>query len=482
MKTPVQHIGLPFKEAIAYFKSKLNMPAEHWDTLMKEQHLKAFSAAGAVKADLIEDLRRAVDKSLSEGHGSAIKVFRQTFDEIVEKHGWGYKGGRNWRTRIMLNTNLKVAHHRGHWKQMNDPAVKKLRPYLRYVESSSRKQRPRHKRWVNTILPIDHKWWKTHYPPNGWGCTCSAVSMSEREKKRFLTEEKNSKFPPRTRPLNDGHYVWKDRHGKNHKIPNHIDPGWDYNVGMDAAARYSAGAPRIKNLKALDKYIEKDIADALGMNGKIKIDHSIVSKGAFASVNPKKGIIGFSDKTFKNHNSFRPRTDLYNGIRKLGDEKLTFNEEYAIESLFHEIQHIRQNQSGRRLKKESASNMMQEVVNQWTARRAYGLLTHKIAKCGPAHHKKIIEGGYGYRQQVRQLDVMITVLGIDDRKIAPEVVRMNYSHPRNSFIRKLSDILATGAEAKARKIKNLPRRIEMTLRQINNRDTYYKTLYMLLSG
>jgi uncharacterized protein with gpF-like domain len=31
------------------------------------------------------------------------------------------------------------------------------------------------------ILRADDPWWKTHYPPNGWGCQCTvhAVSLQE---------------------------------------------------------------------------------------------------------------------------------------------------------------------------------------------------------------------------------------------------------------------------------------------------------------
>lgn len=64
------------------------MPTEAWDDLLKEQHLKAFSVAGAVKADLIEDLRQAVDKVIETG--STLEEFRKDFGQIVAKFGWDY--------------------------------------------------------------------------------------------------------------------------------------------------------------------------------------------------------------------------------------------------------------------------------------------------------------------------------------------------------------------------------------------------------
>lgn len=160
--------NLPFQAAIDYFRDKLNVPTEAWDTLWKQQHQKSFSVAGAVQQDLIQDLRESIDQVLAEG--GTIRDFQDNFDQIVQDHGWRYKGERGWRTNIMLYTNLATAYHAGHWQRMTDPDVVRHRPYLRYVPSSSRNPRKEHAAWYNVVLPADDEWWKTHYPPNGWGC------------------------------------------------------------------------------------------------------------------------------------------------------------------------------------------------------------------------------------------------------------------------------------------------------------------------
>ena len=96
--------GRPFDEAIAFFRQKLNIPTEHWDDLWKEQHAKGFMVAGAMKAELLTDLRIAMDKAISSG--TTLKDFRKDFDKIVEKHGWIYKGGRNWRTKVIYDNSI----------------------------------------------------------------------------------------------------------------------------------------------------------------------------------------------------------------------------------------------------------------------------------------------------------------------------------------------------------------------------------------
>jgi len=167
MTPSAQYLNLPFAEAIAFFRKKLNLATETWSDIWKEMHARAFTVAGAVKEDLLSDLRAAVDKA--DSRGTTLAEFRKDFDAIVSRLGWKYKGGRGWRTATIFNTNLSVAYSRGHYRQMTDPDVLRVRPYLRYVESSSAHPRPKHQGWANMVLPADDPWWQTHYPPNGWG-------------------------------------------------------------------------------------------------------------------------------------------------------------------------------------------------------------------------------------------------------------------------------------------------------------------------
>lgn len=168
MPKSANYMDLPFDEAIDYFRKKVNVPTATWKDLWKSMHDRAFSVAGAMQEELIEDLRTAIDKAIAEG--TTLATFRTEFDEIVQKFGWIYNGGKGWRTAVMLNTNMAVAYSQGGYRQMTDPDVLAARPYLRYVGSSSMNPRPEHQAWYNIVLPADHPWWDTHYPPNGWGC------------------------------------------------------------------------------------------------------------------------------------------------------------------------------------------------------------------------------------------------------------------------------------------------------------------------
>lgn len=52
---------------------------------------------------------------------------------------------------------------------------KKLFPLLKYVTAHDERVRDSHRILDGIILPVDHPFWNTHYPPLGWGCRCDVV-------------------------------------------------------------------------------------------------------------------------------------------------------------------------------------------------------------------------------------------------------------------------------------------------------------------
>ena len=215
--------NLSFDEAITFFKKKVNVSTAHWDDLWKLMHTKGFMIAGAMQKELLEDMRTAVDDAINEG--DELEDFRANFDGIVEKYGWEYKGSRNWRTRVIFETNISTAYAAGRYQQMTEPDIIKKRPFWEYRHGDSINPRPQHRAWDGLVLPHDDPWWDTHYPPNGWGCKCRVFAVSDRDMAR------TGKTEPDESP-EIKYWEWVDKKGKIHNVPEGIDPGWDYNVGQ----------------------------------------------------------------------------------------------------------------------------------------------------------------------------------------------------------------------------------------------------------
>jgi len=220
--------ALPFPEQIDYIRQKLNLPTQHYDDIIKSAHDRAFVVAGAAKADLLNDLRQAVDRSIAEG--KSIGWFRQEFANIVKKNGWhGWTGedtaeGRDWRTRIIYRTNLSASYAAGRYAQLTSPSMLKNRPYWKYIHNDTvMHPRPLHLSWNGLVLRHDDLWWKTHFPPNGWGCRCRVTAVR-------ADQYTGQKAP------DDGTYEFIDRHGEVHTVPKGIDYGWDYPPGASVSA------------------------------------------------------------------------------------------------------------------------------------------------------------------------------------------------------------------------------------------------------
>ena len=183
-RSTVDGVRQQFQEQIDFLRRKLNLPSESWRDIQRAAHDRACVVAGATKADLLHDLRKAVDQAVK---GGSIGEFRKNFAETVAKHGWtgwtgeGSKAGEAWRTRVIYQTNLMTSYAAGRRAQLLDPDLVKRRPFWRYVHNDSvTHPRPQHKRWGDMKLTLrhDHPFWETHFPPNGWGCKCRVVAVA----------------------------------------------------------------------------------------------------------------------------------------------------------------------------------------------------------------------------------------------------------------------------------------------------------------
>jgi hypothetical protein len=221
----------PFQEQVDFFRQKLSLPSEHYDDILKSAHDRAFIVAGAMKADLLNDFKNAIDKAAAGG--ITFSQWKTQFQQIVQKHGWeGWTGsdtqeGRDWRARVIYQTNMATSYAAGRYAQMLHPDVLKRRPYWKYTHNDNvLHPRPLHESWHGLVLRYDDPWWETHAPPNGYGCQCRAVSVTADEYEGAAAPD-------------DGVWVKEDRTGQRHVIPNGIDYGFDYTPGSSRATPFA---------------------------------------------------------------------------------------------------------------------------------------------------------------------------------------------------------------------------------------------------
>lgn len=231
----VSATSLPFSEQVEFFRRKLNLPTESWTDVYGREHDYAFVVAGANRDDLVRDFRQAVQKAIDDG--GTLEAFRKDFDRIVAKHGWSYNGGRNWRSRVIYETNLRSSYMAGRYEQLM--AVREQRPFWQYIHSDAVEfPRPEHQAWNGMILRWDDPWWQYHFPVNAWGCQCSVRALSMDDLVRM----------GRTGPDTAPPIVWEQRtigqrsaNGpRTVTVPQGIDPGFEYIPGR---ARLQSAVP-----------------------------------------------------------------------------------------------------------------------------------------------------------------------------------------------------------------------------------------------
>lgn len=257
---------VPFAEQIEFFRRKRNVLTESWLDLWESEHDTALMVAGANRDDLVADFARAIEKAVADG--TTLEEFRRDFDRIVSTYGWDYKGGRNWRSRVIYETNLRQSYNAGRWKQLQD--LKKVRPWWRYRHSDAVEHpRPEHEAWDGMILHCDDPWWLFYFPANGWGCQCYVEALSDRDLKRL------GKSGPDKAPAINMQAVLVGKRSPGGPVevetPQGIDPGFAYAPGRSLGGwPTTRGGPQTP--PALRDGLERALQTALRKSTRLPAD------------------------------------------------------------------------------------------------------------------------------------------------------------------------------------------------------------------
>lgn len=230
-------------EVKGYFADKSLKPAFSWQDVWGEEHAYAFTVAKAVDLELLTAFKSTIQASIDAGEG--LESWKKRILPELQRLGWdrprtvsdptgAWKDKQvNFAAPRRLETifwsNVRTARAAGQWERIQ--RTKEGLPFLLYVRTTSPEPREQHLGWVGTILPVDHEFWSTHFPPNGWGCKCSVRQVTRREAAKLLKEPGYTDQAPEI--------GWTDFHnrrtGEVVKVPVGIDPGWGTNPGLSRA-------------------------------------------------------------------------------------------------------------------------------------------------------------------------------------------------------------------------------------------------------
>jgi hypothetical protein len=236
----------PAPETIEYLDGRQLATSFDWRDVYGAEHAYAFTVAKATQLNVLNTIHAAVNEAIREG--IPLKQFQKDLAPKLKKMGWWGKQkqtdpltgeaklvqlGSPRRLKTIYWANTRTAYGAGKWTRVQ--RTKKHLPYLVYRLGPSENHRPHHVAKEDTVLPIDHPFWQTWFPPNGWGCLCWVRQISETEAQQIGISE-SPQIPNKS---------WtNERTGEVLQIPEGIDPGWQTNPGLSrhrTLAKHLAG-------------------------------------------------------------------------------------------------------------------------------------------------------------------------------------------------------------------------------------------------
>lgn len=249
---------LPPEDAIRFFQEKqLLTPSFSWQDVYQDEHRYQFAVAKMLRTDLLRTVADGIARALARGE--TLRDFTRELTPYLQREGWwgqqkmtdpatGEKRmvqlGSPQRLATIFEVNTRIAYAAGHYAR----ATRAGMPYFRYSTMRDDRVRPLHRRWHGLVLPVDHPFWQTRYPPNGWRCRCSVYGVSDRGVRRLKADGQ----PVITEPPPDEWTEFTNRRtGEVSRVPFGVDPGFAYNFGLGAPRRAAQQSVQAEKLGAL---------------------------------------------------------------------------------------------------------------------------------------------------------------------------------------------------------------------------------------
>ncbi len=246
---------LPFREALDYAaQRRVILPAEYYGSRIGLQRAQAFSVAGLTQLSQIQLVLDSLNDHLAGGLGFEAWKEQVTSGNIPLELPAE-------RLDNIFRTNIQGSYNAGRYKQQTDPVNLKLRPYWMYDAVNDSRTRPTHRAMDNTILPADDRWWMTHYPPNGYRCRCTVISLSAKQaQQRGITQT----YPQGAEP--DSGWGYNPGQAYQQGVGAGIDKAVKDNPDLDAAARdirdgAAAKQPTLDDVKVQGAKVVKQLLE-----------------------------------------------------------------------------------------------------------------------------------------------------------------------------------------------------------------------------
>jgi SPP1 gp7 family putative phage head morphogenesis protein len=489
--------GLAPEKAIEYLTSKGYAITWDWHEMLDAAHAKAFTVAKVMKVDILDDIQAELQKGLDDGISFA-EFKKNLIPRLKAKGWWGeivneatgeVANVGPWRLRTIFDANVQTAYMVGHYQQAIQNTAD--RPWWMYVAVMDKRTRPAHAALNGLVFRYDDPFWDSHFPPNGFRCRCSVRFLDDEGMKGRPGALRSTKGPDANarldqveKPLDKAGMkttqvtAVKTKGLDGRTVAMAPDAGWNYNPGKAGARNLDELLERkVKNLPPqLAEQVRKDTPQPRGLAQRHDVKDYASLGGLmkeYAGQNPEAFCNGYrsieetdgpyfmatrpifgeflvSKRTFVKSGNFEPSKNLLGALQNIRHGKeLTFNEEYALESLWHEINHNRA-KGFWPLKNQSANRCM-ETLNQFVSRHTYPEFMQSLG--GTARHQAdVLAKGYGYNTWVENFRALLEVVGLDEKAHLPEFEKILFEQSHSKLKDNLAKYISKASGKKKKEI------------------------------
>lgn len=212
--------ALPFKAAIAFFKKKVLLTSQEFYGLTDEARDMAFTVSRVTKMDIVKDIYDAVNDAIAKGE--TVSDFRKKLADTMVAKGWG--GLSPWHADTVFRTNVQSAYSVGEYRQFTKHQERF--PAWEYQATDDSRVRLAHLLQNGKIYPVDHPYWKTWYPPNGYNCRCDVRPVHKYEIEGRSLKVSNEDDTGTTKK------VLNPVTGEEENVTLKPDPGFEHNPAL----------------------------------------------------------------------------------------------------------------------------------------------------------------------------------------------------------------------------------------------------------
>ena len=178
---------VPHQEAVDFIKDKPVVTRDVFNGLLPELKAKAFVITGVEGANVLQAVRDRIADLPAGANWDDVK--KDIVDDISPflvdpnaepEHRDGQIMAANRRAELLLRTHGFQAYQAASYQVMD--RQRDVLPFWQYLTMEDERVRPEHAALDQIVLPQDHPFWQTHFPPWDFGCRCQVVPISQEDR------------------------------------------------------------------------------------------------------------------------------------------------------------------------------------------------------------------------------------------------------------------------------------------------------------